>query len=69
MGAVIALVAAGPYLPEPARSCTPKEVTLKDAIRAVVNYADAHREMLPRRFTSVVSLALKQAWPCKGTGR
>jgi hypothetical protein len=57
------LVAAGR---QPRLACVPDEVTDEQAVHAVVDYFEQYpARTYYRHFSTLVSLALQEAWPCK----
>jgi Rap1a immunity proteins len=64
-GVISALMFLGTSLNEQSRFCPPKKVTLGQAGRVVVNYMNAHPELLHLDFRGLAVTALQEAWPCK----
>jgi Rap1a immunity proteins len=45
-------------------SCLPTDVTLKQAVQAVIAYIDARPEQMNENFKKLAIEAIHEAWPC-----
>jgi hypothetical protein len=63
-GIVEALGYVGAALPPQNRFCSPA-ISVGEAIKVVVAYADKHTDRWNDRFVIVAAQALREAWPCK----
>jgi Rap1a immunity proteins len=64
-GVISALMFVSTSLDEQSRFCPPRKATLRQAGIVVVNYMNAHPELLHLDFRGLAAMALREAWPCK----